>query len=236
MERWGGSAHEADHPTRPIGPTTVPTAGELDGCRHPRARPRQRAGARLRAAARPSAPRSRSPWPSWASPDRAAAHDRRRAGHGHRPPDRGAPAARPPQGARHDAQRHRRRRRRPRSTRPRPPRPAWRALSFDDRAADPAQGRRAALRSVARTTLNAATMLGQSKTAYQAEIDAACELIDFWRFNVHFARQILDRAAAAQRQGHLEPHATTARSRASSTRSRRSTSPRSPATCRPRRR
>ena len=34
-------------------------------------------------------------------------------------------------------------------------------------------------------------MLGQSKTAYQAEIDAACELIDFWRFNVHYARQIL---------------------------------------------
>ena len=42
-----------------------------------------------------------------------------------------------------------------------------------------------------RQTLNAATMLGQSKTAYQAEIDAACELIDFWRYNVHFARQIL---------------------------------------------
>src|ERR1700712_2254189 len=38
---------------------------------------------------------------------------------------------------------------------------------------------------------NAATMLGQSKTCYQAEIDAACELIDFWRWNVHFARQIL---------------------------------------------
>ena len=35
-----------------------------------------------------------------------------------------------------------------------------------------------------RDTLNAATMLGQSKTCYQAEIDAACELIDFWRFNV----------------------------------------------------
>ena len=34
-----------------------------------------------------------------------------------------------------------------------------------------------------RPTLNAATMLGQSKTAFQAEIDAACELIDFWRFN-----------------------------------------------------
>jgi len=41
-----------------------------------------------------------------------------------------------------------------------------------------------------RQTLNAATMLGQSKTCHQAEIDAACELIDFWRFNVHYARRI----------------------------------------------
>jgi 1-pyrroline-5-carboxylate dehydrogenase len=41
-----------------------------------------------------------------------------------------------------------------------------------------------------RETLNAATMLGQSKTVQQAEIDAACELIDFWRFNVAFAQQI----------------------------------------------
>ncbi|MGI9173955.1 MAG: L-glutamate gamma-semialdehyde dehydrogenase [Rhodothermales bacterium] len=41
-----------------------------------------------------------------------------------------------------------------------------------------------------RDTINAATMLGQSKNAYQAEIDSACELIDFFRFNVHFARQI----------------------------------------------
>jgi 1-pyrroline-5-carboxylate dehydrogenase len=41
-----------------------------------------------------------------------------------------------------------------------------------------------------RQRINAATMLGQSKTAFQAEIDAACELIDFWRFNVHYARQI----------------------------------------------
>jgi 1-pyrroline-5-carboxylate dehydrogenase len=40
-----------------------------------------------------------------------------------------------------------------------------------------------------RTTLNAATMLGQSKTAFQAEIDSACELIDFWRFNVHYAQE-----------------------------------------------
>jgi 1-pyrroline-5-carboxylate dehydrogenase len=41
-----------------------------------------------------------------------------------------------------------------------------------------------------RDTLNAATMLGQGKTVQQAEIDAACELIDFWRFNVAFARRI----------------------------------------------
>ena len=41
-----------------------------------------------------------------------------------------------------------------------------------------------------RDTLNASTMLGQSKTAHQAEIDAACELIDFWRFNVEFMTRI----------------------------------------------
>ncbi|MEA5258625.1 L-glutamate gamma-semialdehyde dehydrogenase [Arcicella aquatica] len=41
-----------------------------------------------------------------------------------------------------------------------------------------------------RNELNASTMLGQSKNAYQAEIDAACEWIDFLRFNVHFATQI----------------------------------------------
>jgi len=41
-----------------------------------------------------------------------------------------------------------------------------------------------------RAMVNAATMLGQSKTAYQAEIDAACELIDFWRFNAHYAERI----------------------------------------------
>ena len=41
-----------------------------------------------------------------------------------------------------------------------------------------------------RQRLNAATMLGQSKTAFQAEIDSACELIDFLRFNVHFAERI----------------------------------------------
>jgi 1-pyrroline-5-carboxylate dehydrogenase len=41
-----------------------------------------------------------------------------------------------------------------------------------------------------RSTLNAATMLGQSKTAFQAEIDAASEMIDFWRFNTYFAQEL----------------------------------------------
>ena len=43
-----------------------------------------------------------------------------------------------------------------------------------------------------RNRLNAATMLGQSKTVHQAEIDSAAELIDFWRFNVSFARRIYE--------------------------------------------
>ncbi|WP_447006085.1 L-glutamate gamma-semialdehyde dehydrogenase [Saccharothrix isguenensis] len=68
--------------------------------------------------------------------------------------------------------------------------PGWRAMSYDDRAA--ILLRAAELLSTKwRQTLNAATMLGQSKTAVQAEIDAACELIDFWRFNVSFGRQLL---------------------------------------------
>ena len=68
--------------------------------------------------------------------------------------------------------------------------PAWRAMPFDDRAAI---FLRAAdlLAGPWRATLNAATILGQSKSVQQAEIDAACELIDFLRFNVRFAQQIL---------------------------------------------
>jgi 1-pyrroline-5-carboxylate dehydrogenase len=68
--------------------------------------------------------------------------------------------------------------------------PAWRELPFDERAAillraaDLAAGRW-------RDTLNGATILGQSKSVQQAEIDSACELIDFWRFNVSFARRVL---------------------------------------------
>jgi len=67
--------------------------------------------------------------------------------------------------------------------------PGWRAMTFDDRAAILLKAADL-LAGPWRATLNAATMLGQSKTAIQAEIDAACELIDFWRFNVAFARGI----------------------------------------------
>ena len=42
-----------------------------------------------------------------------------------------------------------------------------------------------------RATINAATMLGQSKTAFQSEIDAACELIDFWRFNAYYMAELM---------------------------------------------
>src|SRR3984893_18036289 len=68
--------------------------------------------------------------------------------------------------------------------------PAWRALTFDDRAAIFLKAADL-LAGPWRATVNAATILGQSKSPYQAEIDAACELIDFWRFNVHYATKIL---------------------------------------------
>ncbi|MEV0605223.1 L-glutamate gamma-semialdehyde dehydrogenase [Polymorphospora rubra] len=66
----------------------------------------------------------------------------------------------------------------------------WQRLSFEDRAA---VFLRAAdlLAGPWRDTLNGATMLGQSKTVQQAEIDSACELVDFLRFNVHFARRLI---------------------------------------------
>jgi 1-pyrroline-5-carboxylate dehydrogenase len=65
----------------------------------------------------------------------------------------------------------------------------WGSWRFEDRAA---VFLRAAemLAGTHRQLLNAATMLGQSKTAFQAEIDSACELIDFLRFNVHYAERI----------------------------------------------
>ena len=78
--------------------------------------------------------------------------------------------------------------------------PAWREMSFDDRAAIFLTAAEL-LSGPWRQVLNGATMLGQSKTVYQAEIDAACELIDFWRFNVHFAREILAEQPPANSPG-----------------------------------
>ncbi|MFH7599786.1 L-glutamate gamma-semialdehyde dehydrogenase [Streptomyces racemochromogenes] len=78
--------------------------------------------------------------------------------------------------------------------------PAWRAMSFDDRAAIILRAAEL-LAGPWREKLAASTMLGQSKTAQQAEIDTPCELVDFWRFNVHFARQILAEQPAANSAG-----------------------------------
>jgi len=69
--------------------------------------------------------------------------------------------------------------------------PAWAATPFDERARI-FQKAADLLAGPFRMTLNAATMHGQSKTAYQAEIDAACELIDFLRFNVAFASRLAE--------------------------------------------
>jgi len=78
--------------------------------------------------------------------------------------------------------------------------PGWQAMPADERCAVLL---RAAdlLAGPWRQRLNAATMLGQSKTVAQAEIDSACELIDFWRFNVHYAAQILAEQPIANSPG-----------------------------------
>ncbi|MBT0767731.1 L-glutamate gamma-semialdehyde dehydrogenase [Kineosporia sp. J2-2] len=78
--------------------------------------------------------------------------------------------------------------------------PAWAALSIDDRAAILLKAADL-LTGSWRAVTNAATMLGQAKTIYQAEIDAVCELADFWRFNAHFARQIYAEQPAANSPG-----------------------------------
>ena len=83
-----------------------------------------------------------------------------------------------------------------------------------------------------RARLNAATMLGQSKNAFQAEIDAACELIDFFRFNVKFTTE--STKASPKVCPAPGTASSTARSKASSSPSRPSTSRPSPATCPPR--
>ena len=67
----------------------------------------------------------------------------------------------------------------------------WAHWSWEDRASVFLKAAEL-LTTTWRSTLNAATMLGQSKTAFQAEIDAACELIDFWRFNPFYAQDLYD--------------------------------------------
>ncbi|MFG2649512.1 L-glutamate gamma-semialdehyde dehydrogenase [Streptomyces sp. NPDC048436] len=78
--------------------------------------------------------------------------------------------------------------------------PAWRAMAFDDRAAIILRAAEL-LSTTWRETLAASTMLGQSKTAQQAEIDTPCELIDFWRFNVKYARDLLAEQPPANATG-----------------------------------
>ena len=67
----------------------------------------------------------------------------------------------------------------------------WSGWSFEDRASVILKAAEL-LTTGWRDTINGATMLGQSKTAFQAEIDAAAELVDFWRFNAHYAQELLD--------------------------------------------
>src|SRR5215216_7554276 len=67
----------------------------------------------------------------------------------------------------------------------------WTNWSWEDRASVFLKAAEL-LTTTWRATINAATMLGQSKTAFQAEIDSACELIDFWRFNPYYAQQLYD--------------------------------------------
>ena len=67
--------------------------------------------------------------------------------------------------------------------------PAWAAMDWEQRAAIFLKAADL-LAGPYRQIVNAATMNGQSKNPFQAEIDSACELIDFYRFNVHYARQI----------------------------------------------
>ncbi|MFE2373528.1 L-glutamate gamma-semialdehyde dehydrogenase [Streptomyces sp. NPDC059398] len=78
--------------------------------------------------------------------------------------------------------------------------PAWRAMSFDDRAAIILRAAEL-LSGPWRETMAASTMLGQGKTAQQAEIDTPCELVDFWRFNVKYARDLLAEQPPANSAG-----------------------------------
>src|SRR3954451_17731807 len=78
--------------------------------------------------------------------------------------------------------------------------PGWRDMNFDDRAAVLLKAADL-LAGPWRQRLNAATVLGQSMTPYQAEIDSACELIDFWRYTVPCPREILADQPIANSRG-----------------------------------
>ena len=67
--------------------------------------------------------------------------------------------------------------------------PAWAAMPWEERAAIFLKAAHL-LKHAHRDRFNAATMLNQSKVLFQAEIDAACELVDFWNFNVHYMARI----------------------------------------------
>jgi 1-pyrroline-5-carboxylate dehydrogenase len=69
-------------------------------------------------------------------------------------------------------------------------RESWAAMDWTERAAIFLKAGDLLASPYWRNTLNAATMLAQSKNAFQAEIDSACELIDFFRFNAYYAQQI----------------------------------------------
>ncbi len=71
-------------------------------------------------------------------------------------------------------------------------RDAWASMDWLERAAIFLKAGDLLASPYWRNTLNAATMLGQSKTAFQAEIDSACELIDFFKFNAYFAQKIYE--------------------------------------------
>jgi 1-pyrroline-5-carboxylate dehydrogenase len=67
--------------------------------------------------------------------------------------------------------------------------PEWASMPWEERVAIFLRAQEL-LTGPYRDILNGATMLGQSKTCHQAEIDSACELIDFWRFNCSFVEQV----------------------------------------------